>query len=81
MKNNKKKNIVFVLLLLIVGLSIGYSLLSTNLQINGSSKIKGSSWDIHFENVVVNTDSVALTTGDVAATISSNTTEVSYTKT
>ena len=81
MKNNKKKNIVFVLLLLIVGLSIGYSLLSTNLQINGSSKIKGSSWDIHFENVVVNTDSVALTTGDVAATIQSSTTEVSYTVT
>ena len=79
MKNNIKKNIVFVLLLLIVGLSVGYSLLSTNLQINGSSKIKGSSWDIHFENVVVNTDSVSLTTGDVAATIQSSTTEVSYT--
>ena len=73
MKNNKKKNVLFVLLLLIVGLSIGYSLLSTNLKINGSSKIKGSSWDIHFENVVVNTDSVALTTGDVAATIQSST--------
>ena len=81
MKNNKKKNVLFVLLLLIVGLSIGYSLLSTNLKINGSSKIKGSSWDIHFENVVVNTDSVALTTGDVAATIQSSTTEVSYTVT
>ena len=60
MKNNKKKNIVLVLLLLIVGLSVGYSVLSTNLKINGSSKIKGSSWDIHFENVVVNTDSVEL---------------------
>ena len=81
MKNNKKKNIVFVLLLLIVGLSVGYSLLSTNLQINGSSKIKGSSWDIHFENVVINTDSVELSTGDVPATIQSSTTEVSYTVT
>ena len=81
MKNNKKKNIVFVLLLLIVGLSVGYSLLSINLQINGSSKIKGSSWDIHFENVVVNTDSVELSTGDVPATIQSSTTEVSYTVT
>ena len=81
MKNNKKKNIVFVLLLLIVGLSVGYSLLSTNLQINGSSKIKGSSWDIHFENVVINTDSVELSTGDAPATIQSSTTEVSYTVT
>ena len=75
---NKKKNIVFVLLLLIVGLSVGYALLSTNLKINGSSKIKGSSWDIHFDNLVVNSDSVELSTGDVPATISTSTTEVSY---
>ena len=81
MRRNKKKNIVFVLLFLIVGLSVGYSLLRTNLRINGTSKIKNSTWDIHFENVVVNTDSVELSTGDVAATISSNTTEVSYTVT
>ena len=60
MRRNKKKNIVFVLLFLIVGLSVGYSLLSTNLRINGTSKIKNSTWDIHFENVVVNTDSVEL---------------------
>ena len=60
MRRNKKKNIVFVLLFLIVGLSVGYSLLRTNLRINGTSKIKNSTWDIHFENVVVNTDSVEL---------------------
>lgn len=78
---NKKKNIVFLLLLLMVGLSVGYALLSTNLKINGASKIKGSNWDIHFDNLVVNTDSVELSTDDAPATILTSTTEVSYTVT
>ena len=74
----KMKLLLFILL---VSISMGYALLRTNLTINGTSKIKGNNWDIHFENLVVSTGSVELSTDDVAAAIGSNTTEVSYTVT
>ncbi len=79
MRKNKKRNYLLLLLLLIVGLSTGYALLQTNLKINGSSKVKGSSWDIHFENLNVTSGSVALSNGDVAATIQSSRTDITYT--
>ena len=81
MKNRKRRDYLGLLLLLVVGLSVGYALLRTNLTINGTSKIKGNTWDIHFENLIVSTGSVELSTDDVAAAIGSNTTEVSYTVT
>ena len=81
MKNRKRKDYLGLMLLLVVGLSVGYALLRTNLTINGTSKIKGNTWDIHFENLNVTDGSVELSTDDVAAAIGSNTTEVSYTVT
>ena len=81
MKNRKRRDYLGILLLLVVGLSVGYALLRTNLTINGTSKIKGNTWDIHFENLNVTDGSVELSTEDSAATIGSNTTEVSYTVT
>ena len=81
MKDRKRRDYLGILLLLVVGLSVGYALLRTNLTINGTSKIKGNTWDIHFDNLVVSTGSVELSTDDVAAAIGSNTTEVSYTVT
>ncbi len=80
-REQRRKNILVLLLVLFCSLGLGYALLRTNLSINGTSKIKGNTWDIHFDNLVVNTDSVELSTGDVAATIQSSTTEVSYTVT
>ena len=65
----RRKNILFVLLLLVVGLSVGYALLQTTLTINGTSKIKGNTWDIHFANLNVIDGSVSIGTGDVAAAI------------
>ncbi len=75
----KKRNYLIVLLLLVVGLSVGYALLQTTLTINGTSKIKGSSWNIHFENLNVTDGSVPIGTGDVAATIQSTNTDITYT--
>ncbi len=79
--NIKKKKYIIILFLLILFLSLGFALLQANLKINGSSKIKGSSWDIHFENLNVTDGSVALSTGDVAATIQSSRTDITYTVT
>ncbi len=75
----KRKDYLILLLLLLVGLSVGYALLQTDLKINGSSIIKGSSWNIHFDNLNVTNGSVELSTGDVAASIQSTNTDINYT--
>ena len=53
MKEEKKKNkkgIIILALLLIVGVSIGYAALTAQLNIDGSTKIKGNNWSIDIPN-------------------------------
>ena len=67
-KNNKQVTTYFILFsLLLIG--VVYAILQANLQINGTAKIKSNTWDIHFDNIVVNENSVSIGTGDSAATI------------
>ena len=54
--NKKEKYILLILAL--IGISIGYAVLSSNLLINGSSTIKNANWDIHFENIQETTGSI-----------------------
>lgn len=68
MKGKKLVGII-VLILLVVTVTVGYSLLSENLNINGTSKINVASWDIHFEGITPTTGSVTPTT---APTIDAN---------
>ena len=60
----KRKKIVgiIVLLLLVCTITIGYSLLSDNLSINGTSSISSTSWNIHFADISQTTGSVTPTT-------------------
>lgn len=60
----KRKKIVgiIVLLLLVCTITIGYSLLSDNLSINGTSSISSTSWNIHFADISPTTGSVTPTT-------------------
>ena len=58
-KLNKKYHSI-ILILMVLAISVGYAILNSNIQINGISKIKNASWDIHFENIVVNSNSVEL---------------------
>ncbi|MBQ3307890.1 MAG: hypothetical protein IJG68_06855 [Bacilli bacterium] len=67
-KNNKQvKNYFIILALLLIG--VVYAILQAYLQINGIAKIKSNSWDIHFDNIQINENSVAIGDGDSAATI------------
>ena len=50
------------LFVVLIGLGIGYASFSTGLNINGDSKLKAASWDVHFENLRVTTGSVATET-------------------
>ena len=80
MRKEKRKMLFTLLILLLLGIGIGYAALLTNLSINGSTTMIASSWDVHFENLVVNSNSVSLSTGDSAATINPTTrTSISYT--
>ncbi len=81
-KTNRKKRLLAILVLVILVLGLGYALLSQDLTINGITKVKGNNWDIHFDNVVVNSSSVVLADNDSAATIDFNDdTLVNYTVT
>ena len=78
MKRNRRKNMYLFLFILLCSLGIGYAFLRTELQINGTADFLDARWDIHFNNVVINPNSVELSTGNTAATISTSTTEVTY---
>lgn len=58
MKKTKRRLNVLILLLLLVSITIGYSALSTTLNITGTSKISNSKWDVHFANIAVTSGSV-----------------------
>ncbi len=71
----KKTKSMLILALLLLGLTVGYAVLSTNLSINGTSTINKPTWDIHFENIVTKSGSVTPTT---AAAISNQGKTVTY---
>lgn len=72
-KRNKRVKITIVLLLFML-LYIGYAMLSQDLNVNGTSKINNSTWDIHFDNIKVSGGSVQINEddNDSAATINSS---------
>ena len=74
MKNKKEKIIVYVCLLILC-ISVGYAALSTTLNITGVSNIKSAKWDVHFDNLKVNNDSVTATS---PAVIDATKTAVNY---
>ena len=74
-KNRKNGLVVAIVMLLLVGISVGYAAISTTLNINGTSSIGGTTWDVHFENVKVSSGSVTATT---AAKVETDTTKVTY---
>ncbi len=76
MRRNKKKNKQLALLLILLGITVGFALLSTTLKINGTAGIKSSQWDIHWENVQPNAQSTVTTE---TPQISENATKVTYT--
>lgn len=76
-KKMKRYLSVLVLILLLLGVTVGYSVLTQGLNITGTSKITNATWDVHFANVTVKSGSV---TADVAPTApASGTTSMTYT--
>ena len=72
--NRRRERIIayFIFFSLILVFGVIYAILQANLQINGTAKISENQWDVHFKNIQVDSGSVAIGTGDTAATIDPN---------
>ena len=78
MRSDRKRTILFIIILLVMSMGIGYAFLTTTLSIDGTSDIDSASWDVHFENVQVQSGSVTGTQVTTPATISADGQTVSY---
>jgi len=54
----KRKNSLLFLILLLLGITIGFAALATTLKINGTTNINKNTWDVYWDNPVVNQSSV-----------------------
>ena len=72
-KNNK---ITYILILLLLGITLGYAYLNTTLNINGTTNITSANWSIYWDNIQFGTNNVTDVT--TPATISSGLTEVTF---
>ena len=59
MRLTKKESRIILFLTLLLVITVGYALLSQQLDINGTSKIKKTTWSIIWDNVQVNSNSVS----------------------
>ena len=60
--NKKKTKSMLIVALLLLAITIGYAVISSNLSINGTSIINKPTWDIHFENIQVKSGSITPST-------------------
>ena len=58
----QRRYLFTVLIVLLLSISLGYALLTTNLNIVGTTVVKDNKWDIYFDNVQVRTGSVTAST-------------------
>jgi hypothetical protein len=61
MKKNKRRNKIILLVVLLLGLTVGFAALSTTLRINGIAGIKKNTWSVYWSNAQVMTGSVSST--------------------
>ena len=77
-RSNKKKKVTIILFLLLLGISLGYSLLSSNLNISGTTGLSNNTWNIYWSNLSVTNGSVTGTQVTTPAAIKTGNTEVEY---
>ena len=75
---NRKHRRVSILVMLLLLINIGYALISSDLSINGTSRINNASWNIYWNNLGVTTGSVTGTKVTTPAYIKTGNLEVEY---
>ena len=58
MRRKNKSIYIVLIVVLLIGVTIGYAVINTTLNINGKSSISKNTWDVYFDNVVVRDGSV-----------------------
>ena len=58
MRRQRKYNLILFLILLVAGIGLGYAALSANLEIDGTTNLTKTTWDIHFDHIQETTGSV-----------------------
>ena len=58
MKINNKSFYLILILILFIGVTIGYAVINSTLNINGKSSISKNTWDVYFDNINVGFGSV-----------------------
>ncbi len=76
MKRNRRGWYYLLFAVSILGITLGYAYLNTELQINGTTNVSSASWNVYWNNVQLGTNNV--TTVTTPATISTGKTEVSF---
>ena len=76
-RKKKRTKLLALMLVLIMLISIGYAALSTQLTINGDALVKAKSWNVHFANIVTNSNN-SVASVVTAPTLSNNNTTVTW---
>ena len=76
MRRYKKNGTIYILVLLLLGITLGYAYLNTTLNINGTTNITSANWNIYWDNIVFGSNNVTDIT--TPATISQGLTEVIF---
>ena len=76
MIRNKKSKTTYILILLLLGITLGYAYLNTTLNINGTTNISSANWSIYWDNIVFGSNNV--TDVNTPTTISQGLTEVLF---
>lgn len=78
MRRDRKETITFIIILLILSMGIGYAFLTTTLSIEGTSDIDSATWDVHWDNLEVDSSSITGSQVTSPATISADGKTVSF---
>ena len=73
-KRRKTKNLVIIFALIIACLYVGYSLITSSLQVRTSLDVAKTSFDVHFENIIVDDES----TIETLPTLSEDNTKLNF---
>ena len=76
MRRYKKNGTIYILVLLLLGITLGYAYLNTTLNINGTTNISSANWNIYWDNIQYGTNNVTDIT--TPATIQTGLTEVTF---
>lgn len=76
--NKKRIRTIILIIVLLLGMSIGYSYINTSINEEGSLYIKNNTWDIEWQNIEISPGSVEKDQVPIEAHILGDTTKVEY---